>query len=82
MRPGRKLASKVGSSAVVGVGTTRRHTHPMGAAPRDRAVLMLGLGVCCMGALNATLGFMMLGERGDKNRAKIRAYLDKPKPTS
>ena len=32
-----------------------------------------------MGLVNASLGFMMLGERGVDNRAYVRALL-KPKP--
>ena len=47
--------------------------------PRSRAILALGLGVCCMGLVNASLGFMMLGERGVENRERMRALL-KPKP--
>jgi hypothetical protein len=47
---------------------------------RNTAVLMLGFGVCCMAMCNATLGFMMFGERGVENRAKLRALLDKPRP--
>ena len=47
--------------------------------PRSRAILALGLGVCCMGLVNASLGFMMLGERGVENRERVRALL-KPKP--
>ena len=47
---------------------------------RNTAVLMLGFGVCCMAMCNATLGFMMFGERGVENRAKLRALLEKPRP--
>ena len=47
--------------------------------PRSRAILALGLGVCCMGLVNASLGLMMLGERGVENRERMRALL-KPKP--
>ena len=49
--------------------------------PQGRALWLLGAGVITMGFLNAAIGFSMLGERGDANRAKMRAYLearDKP----
>ena len=50
-------------------------------APQQRRtfILAMGLGVCCMGLVNASLGFMMLGERGIENRERMRALL-KPKP--
>ena len=58
----------------------RRPSRRMCSPPqRPTAILALGLGVCCMGLVNATLGFMMLGERGVENREKMRALL-KPKP--
>ena len=63
-------------------GTRARRGRPPGMCtppPRSRAILALGLGVCCMGLVNASLGFMMLGERGVDNRAYVRALL-KPKP--
>ena len=47
--------------------------------PRSKAILMMGIGVCCMGMVNASLGFMMLGERGVENREWMRSLL-KPKP--
>ena len=47
--------------------------------PGSKAVLMMGIGVCCMGMVNASLGFMMLGERGVENREWMRSLL-KPKP--
>ena len=47
--------------------------------PGSKAILMMGIGVCCMGMVNASLGFMMLGERGVENREWIRSLL-KPKP--
>lgn len=54
----------------------------MCSAPQGRALLLLGAGVVTMGLLNAAIGLSMLGERGDANRAKMRAYLaqrgDKP----
>ena len=43
--------------------------------PQGRALLLLGAGVITMGFLNAAIGFSMLGERGDANRAKMRAAL-------
>lgn len=48
--------------------------------PQGRALFLLGSGVIVMGFLNAALGFSMLGERGDANRAKMRGYLAKDKP--
>ena len=47
--------------------------------PGSKAILMMGIGVCCMGMVNASLGFMMLGERGVENREWMRSLL-KPKP--
>ena len=49
-------------------------------APRNRTFLFLGLGVVTMGMINASIGLQMLGERGDDNRAKMRAWLASKSP--
>ena len=71
--------ASVGACELAGTRSTRLTPGMCTPPPRSRAILALGLGVCCMGLVNASLGFMMLGERGVENRERVRALL-KPKP--
>ena len=56
------------------VGTYRTVPHPSMRAPPPVAI-MLGGGMIFFGAMNAYIGYNMLGERGKENKERFRAIM-------